>query len=156
MISEFSNVDSPFFGFRYATQSEIIQLWAEAGLREGGSNDPTAVDNYLQLFGTNFGNAQYSVYGQTEFLFDFPDFPSVPLTFHVVGSEGDFAHDPYAFHFDDNGDFGFSGHAIVRTAEVQVVPEPSTYMLFASMLTATVILTRTHRKIKGRTGTVCS
>lgn len=154
MVSNFSNPASPFFGFRHATSSEIIDLWKEAGITIVALNDPLVVDAYLDIFGSNFGNGQYSQFVEVddEFILDMDGAPVGIIPghreiIHIVGSGGDFAHDPGSAHlFRGALDDIVSGQAIVRA----VVPEPSTYLMFATFIGfAGIFSYRKNKNLKG-------
>ena len=60
MVANFSDSGSAFFGFRYATDTEIVDLWAEAGLAPGSGNNAADVTAFNTLFGTTAGaNSNY-------------------------------------------------------------------------------------------------
>ena len=153
MVSNFSNPASPFFGFRHATSSEIIDLWEEAGIAR--NNDPLVVDGFLDIFGRNFGNGQYSLYNQVEdeFIFDMEGIPVGVIPghreiIHLVGSGGNFQHDPGDAHLFTSAalDDVFGGQAIVRAA----IPEPSTYLMFATLIGfAGIFSYRKNKYLKG-------
>lgn len=147
MTLNFSN-GSQFDGFRHATQAELQGLWAEhTPPLSVGPNNVTDLVAFTAIFGQTRGDGHIVIHAESS-----ADPTRVDVA--VLDGNGPFAIAPGVITFSSDLFLNSTaspivGHAIVREVTAATVPEPSTYILFATLFGMVGIGVRRNRVANG-------